>query len=200
VLDLGAGIGSVGLMVLRLLGPGARLVAVEVQAVSADLARRSAVLNGVDHRVEVRCADLRDPSGFVAGEDFDLITANPPFLPPHSGSVSANPQRRAARFELNGDVFDYCEVAARHLAPGGRFVLCHAAADPRPEEAITRAGLTALARQAVVFRAGRPPHLALWTCAREGDRRDPPELVVRGADGQRSDAFVQVLRDIGIAE
>lgn len=200
LLDLGAGVGSVGLMVLRLLAPAARLVAVEIQQVSAGLARRSAVFNGVGERVEVRLGDLRDEAMLGADESFDLITANPPFLPAGSGWVSRRPQCGAARFELHGDVFDFCRAAARHLAPGGRFCLCHAASDPRPEQALAAAGLTVLSRRQVVFRAGRQPHLALWLGGRDGVRRNAPELVVRDAGGQRTDAYLDVLRAIGIAE
>ena len=198
VLDLGSGVGSVGLMVLRLLAPAARLVAVEVQPVSAGLARRSLELNGVGGRAEVRLGDLRDPAVLGEDERFDLVTANPPFLPPDAGWPSQAPQRAAARFELHGDVFDFCRVAAAHLAPGGRFCLCHAAADPRPERALEVAGLTVLARRQVVFRAGRRPHLALWLCGHDGVRHDPPDLVVRDGEGRRTDAYLGVLRDIGI--
>lgn len=200
MLDLCAGIGSVGLMVLRLLPAASRLVAVEVQEISAGLARRNAALNGVADRVEVRHGDLRDPSMFGATERFDLVTANPPFLPAGSGSLSARPQCAAARFELNGDVFELCRVAAHALAPDGRFCLCHAAADARPERALADAGLAVLSRQRVIFRDGRPPRLALWTCGRRGERRDLPDLVVRDARGQRTGAYVEVRRTVGIAE
>jgi len=198
VLDLGAGVGSVGLMVLRLLSEQARLVAVEVQQVSAELARRSAALNGVAERVEVRHGDLRDRTVLGPRERFDLIVANPPFLPPGAGWLPQHPQKRAARYELHGDIRDYCRVAAAHLGARGRFAFCHAAADPRPARAVHEAGLILLERWEVVFRAGRPPHLAVYVCGAAGSPAERPPLGVRDGSGQHTPAYRQVLRDIGI--
>lgn len=197
VLDLGAGTGSVGLMALNRL-PGARLVAVEVQAVSAALMRRTVAYNGLGERVEVREGDLRAADILAGDERFDLVLANPPFLPPSAGWPPRHPQKAAARFELNGDIFDYCRVAAAHLAPGGRFCFCHAARDPRPERAVAAAGLALLARRDVIFREGKAAHLALFVCSHEGPRSDPPPLVVRDAAGRRTPAYLEVLREMEI--
>jgi tRNA1(Val) A37 N6-methylase TrmN6 len=162
--------------------------------------------NGIAARVDVRLGDLRDPGAAGADERFDLITANPPYLPPGTGWASPEPQRRAARFELHGDVRDYCAAAARHLAPGGRFCFCHAAADPRPLPAVEAAGLVVVARRLVCFREGRPPGLALHVCAwpdpgaPPGDAEPPPPLCVRDAGGRRTSEYLAVLRDLGIVE
>ena len=59
VLDLGSGIGSVGMITAWRL-PSARFVAIEAQADSVRLARRSAAWNGLAGRYEVRHADFRD--------------------------------------------------------------------------------------------------------------------------------------------
>jgi tRNA1(Val) A37 N6-methylase TrmN6 len=204
VLDLGAGVGSIGLMVLRLLPPGARLTSIEALEASVALARRTAAYNGVSGRVDVRLGDLRDPAAVGGGERFDLITANPPYLPPGTGWASPDPQRRAARFELRGDVGDYCLAAARHLAPGGRFCFCHAAGDPRPEPAALAAGLAVRARRLVTFREGRPPGLALHVCSWPGAgapaREELPPLRVRDAQGRRTAEYLDVLRALGIVE
>jgi len=198
VLDLGAGVGSVGLMTLLGLTPDARLTSVEVQARSAALMRKTVAMNALSDRVEVRCGDLRDPEVLTEGERFDLIVANPPYLPAGDALVSPVPQRAAARLELHGDVDDFCAAAARWLAPGGRFCLCHAAADPRPERAIDAAGLRLLARREVVPRAGKAPLIALFTCGFAGARRDQPELVVRDAAGAFTEALHRVRRALWI--
>jgi tRNA1(Val) A37 N6-methylase TrmN6 len=198
VLDLGAGVGAVGLMALLRLGPAARLTSVEIQPRSLDLARRTLAINGIQRRVDLRAGDLRDPRLLRGAGPFDLVAANPPYLPRGSALQSPHPQRAAARLELHGDVFDYCRAAARVLAPGGRLCFCHAAGDPRPERAVAAAGLTLLARQEVVFRAGRPPTIALFTCGGAGQRRDPPPLLVRGPDGRRTEAYRRVRREMSI--
>lgn len=198
VLDLGAGVGSVGLLVLHRLGLAARLTSVEVQAVSVALARKTVARNGLQQRVQLRHADLRDPAALGPDQRFELVVANPPYLPQERAVRSPHPQRAAARLELHGDVFDYCRVAARRLDPGGRFCFSHAAVDPRPQQAVEQAGLTLLARQDVVFRQGDAPMIALFTCGHEGTRRDPEPLTVRDSDRQWSAGYVTARRQLGV--
>jgi release factor glutamine methyltransferase len=75
VLDLGCGAGLVGILAAR---HGHRVVATDLLATCCHSARGNALLNGVGDRVEVRQGDLFSP---VAGEQFDLIAANPPQMP-----------------------------------------------------------------------------------------------------------------------
>src|SRR4029434_10548229 len=112
VLDLGAGIGSVGLLVLWKLPTVRHLTMVEVQALSHALACRTVAYNGLVGRVTLHHQDLRDWSGGA----FDLVTASPPYLPVGQGVQPEHPQKAAARFELHGDIFDYCQAAARSLS------------------------------------------------------------------------------------
>jgi tRNA1(Val) A37 N6-methylase TrmN6 len=202
ILDLGAGVGAVGLLALLRLGEGARLTAVEVQSASVGLLRETLRHNGLRHRVSIRSGDLRAPAIFAAEERFALILANPPYLPAHRASRSPHPQRAAARLELHGDVFDYCRVAARRLAPGGRFCFCHRPDDPRCEEAVRGAGLSVTHRRDVVFREGRPPALALFTCAigEELPRQEDLPLTLRDRRGQRPESYRAVRRAMLIEE
>jgi tRNA1(Val) A37 N6-methylase TrmN6 len=185
---------------------------VELLEASVKLARRSITFNGVAHRVDLRLGDLRDESVLGPEARFDLITANPPYSSPGSGPLPRHPQRGAARFELNGNVFDYCRVAARHLAPGGRLCFCYPCRDSRAEDAIEAAGLVLLSTRRVVFRQGRPHQLALHVFADPRERppgpaapRAPggkklPDICVRDEKGQRTPGYLAVLRDIGIIE
>jgi len=75
-LDVCAGAG-----LLSVLSPGREVVAVEVDPFAAEVARFNVVMGGHDH-VSVVEGDLFGP---VAGERFDLVTANPPFLPAPAG-------------------------------------------------------------------------------------------------------------------
>jgi tRNA1(Val) A37 N6-methylase TrmN6 len=193
LLDLGAGIGAVGLLALWKLPSAAYLTMVEVQEISHALARRTVVYNGLTERVTLHCQDLREWSGGT----FDLITGSPPYIPVGRGVCPQHPQKAAARFELHGDIFDYCQAAARSLAPQGAFCFCHAAADHRPEHAIARAGLTLVQRQQVYFRASLPPRMALFTCAWEGRRVDPPPLVIRDREGRWSAQYLAMRQEMG---
>lgn len=193
VLDLGAGIGSVGLLTLWKLSTASQLTMVEVQEVSHRLASRTVAYNGLTARVRCEHQDLRAWPGGV----FDLVTGSPPYLPVRSGVWPQHPQKVAARFELHGDVFDYCQAAARSLAAHGVFCFCYADHDPRPEQAIRQAGLTLCRRQAVYFRQHLPPGIALFTCARHGTRHDPPPLVIRDHQGRWTPEYLTIRQDMG---
>lgn len=97
-------------------------------ATAVDISRRAvgcAWLNARLNRVRVRAlrGDLFSP---VAGERFDLIAANPPYVP----SVGDDPARGAARaWDAGSDgralIDPLCRTVADHLAPGGRLLLTH---------------------------------------------------------------------------
>jgi tRNA1Val (adenine37-N6)-methyltransferase len=182
-LDLGTGIGTVGLLTLHKMRPSARLTAVEVQEISYSLARRTVNLNALQNRVELVLGDLRSAKVLSSGRLWDQITGSPPYFPVGTAVISPHPQRAGARMELKGDVFDYCAAAARVLAEGGFFTFVHAAGDPRPEQAIQASGLQLRCRRNVRFRADRSPTIALFVCAWGGDRQDEPDFVIRDKKG-----------------
>jgi tRNA1Val (adenine37-N6)-methyltransferase len=205
VLDLGCGIGSVGLLTLFRLGnPAATLLGIEAQAESAGLAQRTVRLNGLADRVRIVNGDLRESGGIVGDEKFPLITGSPPYVPPGKGIISPVPQRAAARHELRGSVFDYCAAARRHLAPGGRFCFVMQGQDPRTEEAPVANGLVVVERWDVYFRDGRAPHICTMLCARaediEGVSRVEGRLVIRDGAGRWTDEYMDFRRTMGAPE
>ena len=167
LLDLGAGIGSVGLS-LAWCFPDATLTAIEVQPVSFRLLCENVWANGVGARVNPVLGDLRRdlPAG-----SFDLVTGSPPYFDVRAGIVSPDPQRAGARFELCGDVADYCVAARRVLRAGGRFVFCFPTVQrPRTERACRAASLTVVATRDVVPREGLASLFSLFACvAAEGE-------------------------------
>jgi tRNA1Val (adenine37-N6)-methyltransferase len=183
LIDIGAGLGSVGLMTLHFMGPDANSVFVEAQEVSHHLSRKTIDYNDLGHRVELRLGDLREEGSAPESGSFDLVTGSPPYTPVENGVMSSHPQRAACRMELRGSVFDYCRTAARLMKPDGTFVFVHTAHDPRPEQAIIEAGLTLNERRDVVFRDGRPPTIAVFRCSFGGERRDAPAFIMRTAEG-----------------
>ncbi len=198
LLDLGAGIGSVGLLTLWRLAHEAHLTMVEVQRLSHDLALKTVAHNALQARVVAHNADLRETTGVLpAGARYDLVTGSPPYIPADRGVQSPHPQKAAARIELHGSVFDYCAAAARVMSDDGRFCFVHAAADERPEAAVQAAGMTLIARRDVVFRADQPPLISLFTCAWGGDRQDHPVFTIRGQDGRWTDEYLEMRRTMG---
>ena len=170
-LDLGSGIGTVG-MICAWRCPGAKFVTVEAQEESVALARKSALGNGLTDRYEIRQGDFRDPEVLADDENFDLITGSPPYWPVEAGIVSEHPQKLACRFELRGSVTDYCQTAARHLAPGGFFAIVF----PHEPQQLARvvagakaAGLVIVRKRPIQFREGDAPLVALFGMMRASD-------------------------------
>ena len=194
VLDLGSGIGTVGMIAAWRL-PGARLVTVEAQAESVRLARKSAAWNGLEARCEIREGDFRDAGVLRAEERFDLVLGSPPYFPPGSGPEGDHPQKVACRFELRGAVGDYCAVAARHLERAGVFACVFPIAPPEQEERVragaAAAGLVLVRRRPVVLREGERPLLGLFVLMRAEDLPErmrqqtwsEPPLIIRAVDG-----------------
>jgi tRNA1(Val) A37 N6-methylase TrmN6 len=187
-LDLGSGIGSIAMMIAWK-HPAARVVAVEAQAISADLLARSLRYNGAADRVELRRGDLRDESIVPERGAFDLVTASPPYFDEADGVVSTLPQRGPCRFEQRGGVEGYAVAGARALAPGGVMAVVHTwAARDRVVAAAHAAGLDVVVARPVVLREGRDPHLGLYELCCGGARpreASPPPLVVREGDSDR---------------
>lgn len=206
-LDLGSGIGTVGMIVAWRL-PGAKLVTVEAQDESVALAKKSACYNGVEQRYEIRHGDFREPQLIRADERFDLITGSPPYFPLGTGVESEHPQKLACRFELRGNIADYCAVAARHLAPGGLFA-CVFPTEPtqlaRVETAAREAELVIVRRRPVVLREGEPPLISLFAMTRATDLPEwfrvqtwiEPALTVRRSDGSIHPEYSAVKLAIG---
>jgi tRNA1(Val) A37 N6-methylase TrmN6 len=198
LLDLGAGIGSVGLMTLWRMGPAARLLMIEAQDVSHALARRTVVTNELSERVELRLGDLRDPTVLPEADRFDLVTGSPPYIPLGKGVVSPVPQRAACRMELRGSIVDYARTAARAMHPLGWFVACFAAADPRGVAAFAEAGLSLQVRQDVIFRDGQPPLITLLAGRRfAGPLDHRPPLQIRDSAGEWTDAYLSLREQMG---
>ena len=202
LLDIGAGIGSVGLLALHRRPAEARLTMVEAQRVSHVLARKTIEINGLSSRVEARHGDLRDPASVPAHEagSYAAVTGSPPYIPLCKGHVSPHPQRAACRMELRGDVFDYARTAAFALAPDGHFALCHAAFDERPAASYPAAGLQLWRRLDVWFRRGRPPTISLFVGGNgpAPAALDLPEaVIIREDDGRFTEQYLSIRAEMG---
>src|SRR5471032_3216060 len=78
ILDLGAGVGAVGLC-LAIRVPGCRVTGIELQPALAALAERNARDNALSDRVRTIVHDLAQPLPAGLGP-FDRVATNPPYL------------------------------------------------------------------------------------------------------------------------
>jgi tRNA1Val (adenine37-N6)-methyltransferase len=195
MLDLGTGIGSVALY-LAWVFRDASLTAIEVQDVSFGLLEKNIAMNNVAARLIH--GDLRE---LGAGE-FDLVTGSPPYFDVKTGIVSADSQRAGARFELRGDVRDYCRAAKRNVAAAGRFVFCFPTAQrDRALAAARDAGLHVLSVRDVIPRSGLSPLFTLFACAHSGDETIVEEpFHVRDERGEHTDEMTAARAVFGMAD
>jgi tRNA1(Val) A37 N6-methylase TrmN6 len=203
-LDLGTGIGTVGLLVLSALAPDARLCGIEAQETSHRLWQSNLTANGLAQRVDCHHGDLRDLN---LPEKFPLVTGSPPYFPVGTGVLPQDSQKAHARFELRGDVADYAEAARRHLAPGGWFVFCF----PTPQKtramaAIAEHGLIARDIVDVIPRAGLQPLFSLYACKLVEEGGGPESnprtttFTVREQKGRLSAEMAAVRRGFGFLD
>ncbi|MFD5214151.1 methyltransferase [Microbacterium sp. NPDC058345] len=111
-LDLGTGCGIQALLVAR---HARRVIATDISGRALAFAELNAQLNGV-RNIEFRLGSLFEP---VAGEAFDLIVSNPPFvITPRVSGVTAYEYRDGG---LVGDalVEQFVRTAPMHLTDGG---------------------------------------------------------------------------------
>ncbi|MBL8682496.1 MAG: methyltransferase [Myxococcales bacterium] len=199
-LDLGTGIGTVGLLTLWGLGEHARLWCVEAQDVSFALLRENIALNGLDARVHPTHGDLRTTT---FERTFDLVTGSPPYFDTSAGVLPADSQKAHARFELRGTVRDYALAAQRALSDRdeARFVFCF----PTPQKAralaaVREADFTAVAHRDVIPREGLPALFSLFACKRGAhDAIEEAPLIVRDASGAHTAELRAVRRRFGFA-
>jgi release factor glutamine methyltransferase len=121
VLDLCSGSGA--LAVRAAAGDRSRsVVAVDVSRRATLTIRLNAALNRV--RVDARRGDLFRA---VAGERFDAIVSNPPYVPAATDEIPARGRARAWDAGRDGRALldRICAGAARHLNPGGVVLLVH---------------------------------------------------------------------------
>ncbi|MFN2426626.1 MAG: tRNA1(Val) (adenine(37)-N6)-methyltransferase [Candidatus Binatia bacterium] len=207
VLDLGSGIGSVGMIAAWRL-PGARFVTVEAQAESVRLARKSAQWNGLTERYEILHGDFRQAGLLDADRRFDLVLGSPPYFPAGSGIHGDHPQKIDCRFEMLGDVRDYCAAAARHLDRGGLFACVFPVSPDEQHERVRRAardaGLLVVRWRPVVLKEKERPLLGLFAMVRSADVPESlsqpwtePPLIIRRPDGSVHPEYAAVKLSFG---
>jgi release factor glutamine methyltransferase len=149
VLDVCSGSGA--LAIAAALASARSVTAIDVSLRSLATVRLNARLNGV--RVRVRRGQLL---AAVAGERFDLIASNPPYLPSPEDRL---PTRGAARHTEAGPdgraLLDRLIAAApAHLRPGGLLMVTHSSIN---DEALTLERMRAAGLEPGVLERRRGP-------------------------------------------
>ncbi len=185
VVDLGSGSGIMPLLLARRTS-ALRIIGVERQPELAERSRRSVAWNGLEGRIDIRRADLREIRRLLKAESAQVVVSNPPYRPLASGRISPKSERARARHEIAGDLGDFIAAAAYLLGTGGRFYLIYLA--ERLAELLSRlrqAGLEPKRLRCVHSRPEAEGRLVLVESRRGGQCGlvlDPPLYVRQGAE------------------
>ena len=124
VLDLGTGTGIIPILLEAKTG-AAHLTGLEIQADSADMARRSVALNGLEEKIDIVTGDIKEAGRIFDAASFDVITCNPPYMIGRHGLKNPEDAKAIARHEILCTLEDVAEQTAKLLKPGGKFFMVH---------------------------------------------------------------------------
>ena len=119
VLDLGAGCGTLGLL-LCAKDSGCRVTGIEVDELAHQTALENARRNGISARLTSICADLQSVSSLFASGSFHCCVSNPPYF--SAAQESANSTARHEQLCTLEDLFTAAKWVVRY---GGDFFLVH---------------------------------------------------------------------------
>jgi tRNA1(Val) A37 N6-methylase TrmN6 len=190
VLDLGAGVGSVGLCLAKRV-PDCTILGIELQPALAQLAERNATRNGLNGRVRTMAHDIAQPWPRTLPL-FDQVASNPPYLAAAVADPSPDPSKALATVESSADLARWLEIAVGALQPAGTLTLIHRS--DRLEEIaahLTRLGCGVLTVKTL------PPAARVLIRARRGaepSRTESPPLVLHKPEGGYTEAAEAILR------
>ena len=193
ILDLGAGVGAVGLCVAARLA-GCRVVGIELQEALAELAERNANLNGMAGRVRTVVHDLAKPLPADLGR-FDHVVTNPPYLAAAVADPSPDPSKALATVESSADLAHWLAVATAAAEPAGTLLIIHRS--DRRDEILGH--LDRLGWGDVTLKR-LPPAARILVRARRADRptrRDAAPLTLHRPGGGYTEEAEAILRHAG---
>lgn len=124
VLDLGTGTGILPIL-LSAKTEAEHLTGLEIQEESADMARRSVLLNDLQDRIEIITGDIKEAGSIFAPASFEVVTCNPPYMMAEHGLTNPNQYKAIARHEICCTLKDVASASAKVLKPGGRLYMVH---------------------------------------------------------------------------
>ncbi|MDZ4842418.1 MAG: methyltransferase [Hyphomicrobium aestuarii] len=131
VLDVGSGVGTIGLLVATRIAT-AQVVLLERAPALAEIAKANCAANCLNARVRVVRSDIRvatsdlSAAGLVA-DSFDDVLANPPYHDEARGTAAPDPVKAASHAMPNSDLDMWVRFLVRMSKPGGCATMVHKA-------------------------------------------------------------------------
>ena len=124
VLDLGTGTGIIPIL-MSAKTKAEHFSALEIQPESAEMARRSVLLNDLQDKIDIVEGDIKKAAEIFKPSYFDVITTNPPYMNFEGGLKNSFDPKTIARHEVLCSLDDIAAAAQRLLKFGGHFFMVH---------------------------------------------------------------------------
>lgn len=125
VIDLGTGSGVIA--ILTAVKKGAkRVVGVEIDSATADMARRSVKMNKLDDKISIITGDVKCIKDFVRAGEFDKAICNPPYFSADDG-FGTEGVKATARKQGENTIDYFVKAGAFALKNGGDFFVVYKA-------------------------------------------------------------------------
>ena len=124
VLDLGTGTGVIPIL-MSAKTKADHFSALEIQPESAEMAKRSVMLNDLQDRIDIIEGDIKKTAEIFKPSSFDVITTNPPYMNFEGGLKNSYDPKTIARHEVLCSLDDVAFAAQRLLKFGGKFFMVH---------------------------------------------------------------------------
>ena len=185
VLDLGTGTGVIPIL-MSAKTKAEHFSALEIQPESAEMAKRSVMLNDLQDKIDIIEGDIKKAAEIFKPSSFDVITTNPPYMNFEGGLKNSYDPKTIARHEVLCSLDDVAFAAQRLLKFGGKFFMVH-----RPHR---RTDIMCVLREHklepkrirfVQPYADREPNMVLVEAVRSGKPmiKVMPTLVIYNSDG-----------------
>jgi 16S rRNA (guanine1207-N2)-methyltransferase len=121
VLEIGTGTGIISVL-LSDRKEIEKITALEVQPEMAELAEKNVKRNSLEGRIEVVLGDVKN---MKAGNVYDYIISNPPYMPLDGKKINLHDNKALSRHEINLTLEELVKNAKRLLKPRGQFFMVH---------------------------------------------------------------------------
>ena len=194
VLDMGTGTGIIPIL-LEAKTLGKRFYGLEIQKESADMARRSVILNKLEDKIDIIEGDIKEASMLFGRSSFDVVTCNPPYMNHNHGITNSDSSKAIARHEILCTLEDVIREASRVLKPKGRGYMVH-----RPFRLVdiintcSKYKLEAKRMRFVYPYVDKEPNMVLVECIKGGGRNliACPPLIVYKKPGVYTEEIIEI--------
>ena len=127
IMDLGTGNGVIPMLLSK--RTNAKIVGIEIQDTSVDLACRNIILNKLESQVEIVKGDIKNIQSEFTDQSFDAVITNPPFFKFTGDKNQLNnlDQLTYARHEILINLEDIIKAGSYLLKFRGNFTMVHRA-------------------------------------------------------------------------